>query len=264
MPLSGVICPYDGAYRSFDECICSHETGGRTCNAPVQLLKVMRDNHLERKDAGWSASTLLMCAREHALQEKYDYYEGIESGWNKARGTWVHAMIEADQYPREGLIRERRIEKTVVVDGTPVRLTGKPDEIDTKLGLLIDYKSKDALPRVNDIGHIKHEAQFNFYVGLCQGGTFCDTGEEANIEITRGGMHFLTWKTKDPFIKIGYPVWSQEKLDEFIVERVRPLIRWEQTGELPKCNAFVRYPGRWRCSCVKLEEQLRERGIFVE
>lgn len=261
--LKGVICPYDGQYRDFADCICSHEEGTRTCNAPVQVLKIMRDNHIERKDAGWSASTLLMCAREYALTQKYDYYESPVSGWNKARGTWLHAMLESDATPRKGLIRERRIEKTVLVDGKEVRLTGKPDEIDTEQGVLIDYKSKDLLPRTNDLGHARHEAQFNFYVGLCNGGTFVDTGEPINVKIVKGGMHFLTWRTKDPFLKVAYPVWDDETLQAFIEDRVRPLLQYKETGELPSCNAYTKYPGSWRCSCVKLEEQLRERGIDI-
>lgn len=265
MPLVGTICGYDGKYRLFDECICSHEDGTRTCHVPLQVLKIARDNHIDRADAGWSASTLLACAREWAISQEYDYYESPESSWNKARGTWVHSMIESDTTPKPGLIRERRIKKTVVVDGTEVTLTGKPDEIDPELGLLIDYKSKDSLPSASDISHPRHEAQFNFYAGLCNGGVFMDTGEPVNIKIRGGGMHFLTWKTKNPFIKIGYRLWSEEELQAFIEERVRPLLKWKETGELPECNAFTKIPSKnWKCYCEKLTEQLQERGIEVE
>lgn len=268
MPLVGVICPYDDSYQPFDVCINAHECGDgpRNCDAVVQILKIMRDNHKERMYAGWSASTLTQCARATALQEQYDYYEDVKSGYNKGRGTWVHAMIEADKYPRAGLIREQRLVRYLDVDGVRVRLTGKPDEVDTARKKLIDYKSKDRVPKEPDP---KHEAQFNVYIWLLNDGAFVneETGEEkgnVNVEILGGGMHYLTWNPKDPWKKMGYPVWPLEQTEAFIIERLTPLVAYDRTKELPRCNAYLRYGPKWRCDCVKLEEQLRELGTYVE
>lgn len=260
MPLKGVVCPLDSSYREFGECICGHENGTRTCHAPIQLLKLMRDNHIDRKDAGWSASMLTNCPRANAIQETYDYYEDPQSGWNKARGTFVHLLMESDQTPRDGLIRERRLRKAITVDEMEVFLTGKPDEVDTINGVLIDYKSKDLLPKRPDPNH---EAQFNVYAWLLNGGTFMDTGEISDTIITSGGMHYLTWRTKDAFKKMAYPLWGDAVTEEFITTRLRPLVEWKKSGELPTCNPYIRFPGNWRCSCVRLEEQLRERGVDI-
>ena len=266
MPLVGVICPADGSCQSFATCIHAHEQGGsRNCDAPVQILKIMRDNHVGRKHAGWSASTLLSCARTTALQEKYDYFEDVKSGYNKGRGEWVHAMMEADTTPREGLIREVRIRKYFTVNGQEIFLTGKPDEVDSIRGLLIDYKSKDRIPKTGDI---RHEAQFNVYVWLLDGGFYVNEdgsqGEQVDVKIRGGGMHYLTWNPKDPFKKMAYPIWEREKLEKFLVDRLTPLLDWKNTDSIPKCNAYIKYPGKWRCDCVKLEEQLKELGTWNE
>jgi hypothetical protein len=261
--LVGIICPYDGTMQEFDTCIACHEGGGkRNCDAPVELLKSMRDNHIERRDAGWSASTLLDCPRAVALREHYDFYEAVSSGWNKARGTWLHAMMEADtEYP-EGVVKEERIEKYVDVDGERIRITGKPDYTNTKRGVLIDYKSKHLLPSKLDP---RHEAQFNIYAWLWNGGTMCRTNEQVFVQIKSGGMHYITWHAKEgmQFRKMAYPVWDASETEAFVITHATPLVLYKQTNVLPHCQPFIRYPGKWQCDCVKLEQQLFERGIEV-
>lgn len=266
MPLAGVICGADGSYQPFEACINCHENGGKTCHAPVQVLKIMRDNHLHRKHAGWSASTMTNCARAMAIQALHPYYESVEAGYNKARGEWVHAMIESDKEPRPGLIREVRFAKDILIGISRRRVTGKPDEVDTHRGILIDYKSKHLLPKKPDP---KHEAQFNVYAWLLQGGRYVlddgALGDEINVVIKSGGMHYLTWHTKTGMIwkKMAYPVWSLLETEEFIIERMTPLLDWEGTGILPDCNAYIRYSKKWLCDCVRLEEQLNDRGIWL-
>ena len=231
----------------------------------------MRDNHLDRKKAGWSISTVLSCPRAAALQETYDYYEAVETGWNKSRGAWIHAMMEADDDPT--LIKERRIERILKVyyynpetdkeEEYDQRLTGKPDEVDPVARALIDYKSKHLLPRKPDY---RHECQFNGYVWLLADGTFVDNGEPVQIEIVRGGMHYVTWdiRKRSQWLKMGYPVWPLDETEEFLRERLRPLVLWKQTSILPRCNPLIRYGKNWQCDCEKLEEQLREQGVYEE
>lgn len=272
MPLVGVICGYDETYQSFDHCISCHEKGNceRNCDALTFVLKAMRDNAKTRVGAGISASTLTSCARATALQETYDYYEDVKSGYNKSRGTWVHAMIESDDTPREGLIRELRIEKyfPIRIDGEEsfVRVTGKPDEVDTERRVLIDYKSKDRIPTKSDD---RHEAQFNVYCWLLDGGTLLESdeyghtaGDKVSVKIRGGGMHYVTWNPKAPWKKMAYPVWSEDRINAFLKERLTPLVEWRTTKKLPSCNAYIRYSKRWDCDCVKLERQLEERGVI--
>ena len=135
------------------------------------------------------------------------------------------------------------------------RLTGQPDEVDPIAGALIDYKSKHLLPRKPDY---RHECQFNGYVWLLADGKFVDNGEPAQIKITRGGMHYVTWDTRDnsQWLKMAYPVWPLEQTEKFLQDRVRPLILWKKTTVLPECNPLIRYGKTWECDCVKLERQI--------
>lgn len=249
----------DDTPQSFEHCIHCHENRSsvRNCHAPVAVLKSMRDNHIHRKGAGISASTLISCPRAKAIEETYDLYEPVISGWNKGRGTFVHAMMEADPDPPEWMVRERRLYREI--DGT--RVTGKPDEVDTKYRMLIDYKSKDNLPKKRDDAH---ELQFNIYAWLLRGGYFADTDEKADIDVEVIAAHYVTWKTKTELAwkKMPYPVWPDEKTTKIISDRLQPLTDWRTYGILPLCSPYI--PARyWKCDCEKYENQLIERGIFI-
>lgn len=256
MPITGVVC-YDGSYQEFDRCIDCHinrKACAKECHVPVQSIKSMRDNHLHRKDANISMSTLIACPRAVAIEELYDLYEPVISGYNKFRGTLIHALMEEDRDPPPWVIRERRIYMDVLGE----RLTGKPDEVDTKYGILVDYKSKDNLPLRPDESH---EFQFNGYAHLLRNGYFVDTNEKANIDIRIIGAHYLTFKTKldKAFKKMVYPVWSDDKAQTIIEQRMAPLYAWKHHRVFPDCDPYVR--GRWKCQCEKWEEQLADRGI---
>jgi len=261
MTVIGVVCDYDKSFQTFETCIACHESfAKRNCHAPVQIIKLMRDNKKKRHNAGWSATTLTGCPRETALLEVYDYYEPLKEGYNKGRGEWWHHMLATNVDPAPGLIVERRIYREVDVSGTKVRLTGQPDEVYTHQGVLIDGKSKEKLPKKPDPAH---EFQFNIYVWLLADGTFLDTQERVQVSIKRGGMHYMTWRTKEDqqWLKMMYPVWDLENTEALIMRRLRPLVQWEQTRTLPRCDPYVKGP--WDCGCVKIEKQLSARGIDV-
>ncbi len=226
----------------------------------------MRDNHIHRKGVGISASTLGSCPRAVVLEEKYPVYEPVISGYNKARGSWLHAMVEADDSPPSWLIREQRL----YLDVLGTRITGKPDEVDPKYGILIDYKSKDNLPlRLDE----SHTLQFNTYAHLLRNGYWKDDdengrfrgGDKANINVSVLAAHYLTWKTKaeKAWEKKQYPLWSNDHTQQVIEERLTPLLSWRKNGILPSCSPYIKNM-RWKCQCEKWEEQLEERGIAID
>jgi hypothetical protein len=203
-------------------------------------------------------STLISCPRAVALEEKYDLYEPIISGYNKGRGSWVHAMLEVDRDPPPWIIRERRL--YLEVNG--VRVTGQPDEVDTKYKVLVDYKSKDNLPLKPDLSH---EFQFNGYAHLLRNGYWTDTNERADINVDVIAAHYVTWKTKleKAWFKMPYPVWDNDYTQEVIENRLAPLTAWRSDGILPSCSPYV--PNQYyKCQCTKWEMQLTERGITIE
>ncbi len=262
--LKGVICPFDQSYQDFETCIACHETMStkRNCHAPTPLLKAMRDNAKTRLDAGVSASTILACAREHALSETYDYYESAISGYNKYRGTLTHMMMETDDSPPEGVIRERRIERYIDIKGVPFRISGKMDYVDTQRKALVDFKSKHTLPKKPDE---RHEAQLAIYAYLLADGRFCDTGETIQLIIEKVGIHYLTFETKEEraWLKMNYPLWPLDKTADMVYNRASVLAEWQQTKILPRCNSYTvnRY---WKCGCEKIEDQLKLRGVEIE
>lgn len=267
MPIVGVICPYDNTPQTFETCIHHHENRSiqRNCHAPVFALKSMRDNHIHRKGAGISASTIISCPRAVAIEHSYDVYEAVISGYNKGRGSWLHAMVEADSDPPPWIIREQRL----VLDVEGQSITGQPDEVDTKYLVLVDYKSKDNLPLKPDPAH---EFQFNIYAHLLRNGVWARSdkkyqtvkGERANIDVHTIAAHYVTWKTKveKAWLKMAYPVWDNEYTHEVIAKRLQPLILWRENSVLPSCDPYIKSP-YWKCQCQKYEEQLAERGIAL-
>jgi hypothetical protein len=257
----GIVCPWDNSYQDFDTCIHAHDNFcERNCHAPVELLHVLKGNNHSRRGAGWSATTLTSCPRAVALLEVYDYYEPLVSGWNKTRGEWWHQVLDSVEAP-EGVIKEQRIYRYIDINGKPVRLTGKPDKVYTLQGVLLDGKSKEKLPKVLDPNH---EAQFNVYVYLVADGKLVEGDVPIQVKITKGGMHYVTWRTKPDqiFLKMRYPIWPLEQTEDFIRRRLTPLVQWRETGDLPKCDPYVR--GRWKCDCEKISDQLTEREITIE
>lgn len=277
MPIKGVICGHDGKLRSFDECICGHQTRERSCHFPTFALKLMRDHDRKRGNAGYSATMLLACPRAIALLENFDYYEDLESGWNKLRGELLHAVAEAEPDIPEGIIKERRVRKTVLVEGEEIVITGQVDELDKPYQGVIDYKFTGSIPEKPKKDHV---AQFNIYAWLCEGGVLMAVKDQygnilaeeepINIRIERGGMHYLTLKKKKkrdgtvilPWKKVSYPRWPNGKTEKFVIERLTPLVQFHRTGIYPACGAYD--TGFWTCECAKIEKQLAERGISIE
>jgi hypothetical protein len=167
-------------------------------------------------------------------------------------------MMESEMVADDNVLAEARIERHFKLGKRKIRITGKPDKVYKKEGIIIDYKSKYRIPTKPDP---MHEAQLNIYAWLLADGKIIDgefKGQPVQIEIVRGGMLYMSWNT-DPegqFLKLGYPIWDQKKIDAFLTERITPLVEWKDTGVLPTCNPYVK--GYWTCDCSKIEKQVLE------
>lgn len=259
MPVCGVVCLATGKYESFETCLHRHENYTCSCHALPYAIKLIRDNKIGRQNAGLSASSLTTCPRELALLEKYDYYEPIPEGWIKAEGTIIHAMIETDPDPNPNIITEKRFYRYVEVDGEQVKLSGQMDAIDLKHKILIDYKRKEKVPTRTDP---THEFQFNVYCYIIRQGFDIETDEPFAIDIERGGMHYVSRNKSEPFLKVPYPVWDNNDIEDVIRRRLRPILAWRKTNILPVHNPYQTYGASWKCGCEKIEEQLRDRGVW--
>lgn len=273
MPLVGVVCGHDGTYQSFDTCIEAHRTSdpNRWCHCPTEVLSSASNNAFKRSLAGVSASTILACARAKAMEEVYDYYETPISMYNKVRGTWVHSAMEEMADDADGILRERRIIRYILLpNGKKMRVSGQFDQYNIARRLLIDYKSKDKLPKQPDP---RHEAQFNIYAWLLADGLMItdnhgnklDKPEKVCYTVERIGCQYMTFATKPEgaWLKMKYDVWPLDQTEDMIRTRATVLQEWVDTRVLPQCNDL--FPSRyWKCDCEKLTEQLAERGIQVK
>lgn len=251
IPIAGIICPLDGNFHYFEDCQATHsDPNAFSCNAPRFLLNELAENDSKRKDAKISTTVLTGCARAFILKNTRPYFINPVQGWNMARGTWAHSMFEKGAYGPEFII-EQRISKPLDIDGRIMYITGKPDEVNSKDGILIDYKTKHTIPTSVSFDH---EAQFNVYAWLLQGGQVITRGklykQTLNVQITRGGIHYVSWQPKTPWRRIKVPIWDTATVENWLIERVRPIAEWEQTGVLPECNRMVAYG---RCDCDVLE-----------
>lgn len=232
---------------------------------------MIRDNAKGRVNAGISASTLTACPREVALMEKYDYYAPIPQFWIMGSGTVLHSAIEADDDP-PWIMKERRGVRHIDVtlaDGTviTVRLSGQMDRVDTKYRRLIDYKQKEKVPWKPDE---THEFQWNFYRWILADCILLEDKvqglpeEPFSIDIVGGGMYYVSRNRDEPFKKIAYPIWDTEDTENVIRTRLQPILEWQNHKVLPACDPYKRFGGKWRCGCELIEEQARERGIWVD
>jgi hypothetical protein len=240
MGLKGVLCDADGEAYSFDECLaCARAGGPRRCDNPLPLLVAMSKNQRERKDAGISATMLLDCPRKVILMQEEDYYEKPSSYWARFRGTIGHLMMEAYGSDEANVVQEIRFRKSVEIDGVSIEITGKADWTDLKRKLLIDFKStksinrkpiKDGLPKED------HPKQVSIYRWLMWGGVNMETTDllpemkTQHIEIDQAGiLYFDMSGTK----KVAAPLWSLDETEAFIIERLRPIVRYRTDKEMP-------------------------------
>ncbi len=262
--LKGVVCPQTQQFETFDTCCRRHnDSEERDCNAPRFLLNELSKNDEKRKEVRISTTVLTGCARSYAIKQSRPYFIELPSGWNMARGSWAHAMFENGHYSEHEYLIEERLRKYFDYNGVLIPVTGQPDEVNRVHGILIDYKTKHMVPTSVPI---EHEAQFNIYIWLLRGGEVIEgkhTGEVVDVPIVRGGMHYVSWQPKVPWRRIQVPIWDIFDTEEWMMERMAPLLSWKESGILPSCNSLFTYG---KCECQKLEEShndyWREHGII--
>ena len=148
------------------------------------LRGMCRDEGLqERREAGISVTSLTGCLRASYFAIRTDYWQYPSRLWPAYRGTLGHLLIERGSDPEN--ICETRFAR--YLDG--VLVTGKPDEINPKRRLIIDYKTKEKFPQGVPA---QYAEQLNCYRLLVADGYYFATGEHVSLEIEQLGLQFLT------------------------------------------------------------------------
>lgn len=254
MSLKGVICSDDGQQYGFADCIaCARSGGPRTCHNPLPMLIAMSKNQEDRKDAGLSATMVLDCPRRVILSQEEDFYERPEDCAARFYGTIGHAGFEMYGGDFPGVIQEQRFRRSINVDGVEVEITGKSDWVDVERKLIIDYKfvsSISSKPISLGLPKDSHTEQVNLYRWLVAGGVNMVTGKVENHEIEKGGILYVSTGGKvRGSRKVAVDIWTLEETEEFLRERLRPLVAYQQTKELPP--VLTDEKGRRHYFCIR-------------
>ena len=214
MPLARFRCEVEHEPVEFGECLsCSRAVSpprGRRCQFTYPLLRALAQNDNGREGIVLSATGLVGCTRQTALELLVDYTAYPHQLYPRLRGTLMHAGIEAQQGDDEDIIAERRFQRSAIPE---VVLTGQPDEIDLRRRLIVDYKTVKELPRrVRE----EHVWQLNLYRWLVQDGQDLVTGEHVAYDIQQLGIVYLA---PNEVYKRRVPLLGLEQVERFVAER---------------------------------------------
>lgn len=150
MPLTEIYCA-SPRYRRSDEkfnvklndCLdCAH-TRENDCHFTYELLSSMFATQQDRGARITTTTLTAKCIRSEYLKRTSEYAEKPESMWASFRGTMYHGQLELFAAP--GSIEEARYH----ADLQQGHLSGSPDLVDVRMGVLYDYKMTKEVPRFN-------------------------------------------------------------------------------------------------------------------
>ena len=247
MPQQGFHCIVDLEDVSFESCIECAATLGR-CQLTASLLRGMASQARSRATSrvalegaepallqasagalatipAISVTDLTGCVRQAYLKETEPYYQRPDQQYWAYRGTLAHLLAEQGAGP--GIVAEHRFTRELQLpNGTVVPISGQPDEVDPRRGLLIDYKTTDRAPRQPSPLHI---AQLNAYRWLVS----------PEYAIERLGIVYLTMKG---VTKASVPIWPEGQVERFLRERASALVEAYAGGDWPAMTE-----DRWMC-----------------
>lgn len=233
MPLVGIKDCCQGGDQPFDHCLsCAREM---TCVHPLALIKYMQRNERLREGISYSATSIIGCARRHILQQGIPFFENPLTAVARFYGDASHDLTEK-LLSGEDVVTERRLWKSILVDGEEFVLSGKPDQQwfdDT----IIDLKNTGHIPKEP---YPDHESQVNVYAWMHRGG-WDASGEVINLDITRGFVTYMSPKGQTS-VTHAVRIWSPEEQDAFIGSRLRQYLDYLNTFQLPPVlPATIRY-----------------------
>ncbi len=152
------------------------------CMMPADVIQELDPDptHRHNDPNVFSATGLLGCYRQSALQQEHPYYVDLDNEWSKLRGSMVHALMEksTNMYPGGyGERREIELETQVDTKYGPQRFISQPDLIVIQ-GIrgtaechvvnvkIVDYKSTGEVGHDLVAARKDHVRQLNMYAWL--------------------------------------------------------------------------------------------------
>jgi hypothetical protein len=232
LPLVGTICCQDGQPASFDHCKQMSRVG--MCDHPLPLLAAMAGESKRRDGLDISSSTLSSCPRQHVLKQRNDYYEDPDDYYARWMGSFSHHAIEHGG-PWEGIIQEERMARVITVSGLEFIVSGMPDWYDTTTKHIDDYKFVGWKPKEL---RPEHEGQVNVYAWIL---------DSYGYEVETARIIYLHQKARDTGKRrtlIDVPVWSDERTEDYIREKLLPHATYRLNGNLSQLRVEV--GGEWK------------------
>lgn len=226
MPLAGFICEITHDPVTFDECLeCAHID--HPCSFTYEILQAMTRNPEERANAGVSVTTVVSCVRKGYYGVTQLFYQYPHLLWPAQRGTLFHTLVENNKEP--GAIYEHRFGREV----SGIMLTGQIDKLVPQERLIVDYKTKQYLPKTVPDDYVW---QANAYGYLVQNGVVISTNESSdlkpgdlvNYEIDRFGIVFMT------MLEVRKYEVAKVEVAKFLEYRVAQVAEAMSGGPLPE------------------------------
>jgi hypothetical protein len=178
----------------------------------------------KRRDIGISSSVLGGCPRQHILGREKDYFESPEDYYARWFGSFGHYAIEMDG-PYPGILQEKRFFRSITTPDGPYEISGQPDWIDTRLGLIADHKMVGRKPREPRKEHIQ---QLNVYRWLVS----------PTIPIERLEIRYYHPGPNGRHLEYEIPVWTEANVETYIRSKLIPYAKYQSTGSLDGIGVF--------------------------
>ena len=247
MPIVGFKCAYTNEEISFDDCIKCALTYKNKCQFTPDILNGIVSQVTDVRDA-ISVTKIIGCQRLSYLVNNYDVYVSPAKLYWAFRGTLAHSIIEKYKIDPDCVVEQRF--KKQIGDYT---ISGKPDIIIPKHGIIRDYKTTNSVPMYNRV-YAHHEEQLNIYRWIVS-----DTYKIDRLEVVYMDMK----QVKTCVVK---NIWELSTCERMVTERVVSLadaLKNKIPPEPPK-----EFPIYWQCKdycdCNMICVDLFKRSIKTE
>lgn len=207
---------------------------------PDAIVQAITNDPYSAGDCDISCTSLIAPPRQKALMKQFSDQLQIDASsriWALV-GQAVHGILERSA--PENCLAENRL----TIERMGWKISGAFDTLNVAQGLLQDYKVTSAWS-VKDGGKSEWECQLNILATILR-----DHGYEVKkaeiIAILRDWRKSEAFQNHDypqsQAVKLDIPLWSEEKCEEYIYERVR--LHQMAREKLPECSP----EDRWQTS----------------
>jgi len=254
--LKGIKCNKKNDNISFKDCLECAKSLDNPCGITYEIINGIISQIVGNEHTPDMINTTAIepsgCVRKEFLQRTNDFYSSLTDLYFMFRGTIAHKIFE--EYAHPNAIIEKGYVRTVA----GIKVTGKPDLILPKEGILKDWKTTSSIFYIdkNSQAYENHIEQLNIYRWILAK----PDGEEP-IDIKKMQIVYLTMKE---FRQIEVPILDNKWVEMAVTSQASKLSHAMTTGEVPEVpNDYPNYklcknycPVKDKCSeCWKMGQK---------